>query len=368
MRAEQLCWAGARRAGSRGAFRRGAAVVWTTVLVVGALAWAAPDRAAAAPDVGVQFHAMWGDYTNEERTAVLDKLAAAHVGWVRVDLGWRSFEESAPGAIGWWHVNLADSVIDAARARGLKVLVTLWATPAWANNNAWQNVPPNDVSDYARFAGWAADHFRGRVAAWQIWNEPNIEIYWAGRDPARYAQLVRAAYPAIKAADPGALVVAGGVSQNSDEWLEEAYKNSIGGSFDVLATHPYPGPSDAPPELPDDGNYWTMDHVRAVRNLMVRWGDGAKPIWFTEFGWSSHQNQPGTPGWRRGVSEQTQGEYLRRTISWATSQHPYVTNMFWYNERNRVTGDIREDNFGLLRRDLSEKPAYWALKRALASR
>ena len=311
--------------------------------------------------MGVQFHAMWSDYTDAQRLAVLDKMAAAGVKWVRIDLGWASFQESGPGSYSQWYVDRADFVIDAARARGINVLGTLWYTPDWANGGRGRAVPPNDASQYGSFAGWVAGHFKGRVAAWEIWNEPNLPDFFDGT-PAQYVELLKAAYAPIKAADPAAKVVFGGPAHNDTEWLAKAYAAGAKGHFDVMSTHPYQGVADLPPETPDDGTKWMLTHVAEVHELMVRQGDGDKPIWFTEFGWSSHANWDGVANWDRGVTEQQQGDYLVRTLKLAGSDFPYVTNVFWYNDRNRDSGNIRNDNYGLLYRDLSPKPAYTMLK------
>jgi hypothetical protein len=108
----------------------------------------------------------------------------------------------------------------------------------------------------------------------------------------QYVSLLRAAYPGFKAGDPAAKVILGGPASNDDGWIGQVY--SLGGkdSFDVLSTHPYQGVADAPPEHPDDGDRWWFTHLPAVRNVMIANGDGAKPVWFTEFGWSNHTNGP----------------------------------------------------------------------------
>ena len=321
----------------------------------------------ARPAFGVQFHATWSNYTDAQRTAVLDSLAAAHVEWIRVDLGWSSFEEHGKGQISQWYAGMVDSVVDQAQARGIKVLGTLWLTPAWANGGQGTRVPPSNPADYADFARWAASRYQGRVSAWEVWNEPNQDTFWIGSDPVRYAALVKAAYPAFKAGDPRALVLAGSVAENDTTWLERMYAAGAGGSFDVLSTHPYQGPADAPPELPDDGNKWVLDHVGAVHRLMVAHGDEAKPIWGTEYGWSTHANGPSTPNWEKGVTEAQQADYLTRSLAFFGSKHPYVTNVFWYEERNEGTSSAHIDNYGLLRHDLSPKPAYYQLRQALST-
>ncbi|HVF76127.1 MAG TPA: cellulase family glycosylhydrolase [Acidimicrobiales bacterium] len=328
---------------------------------------AGAETATVLPAFGVQFHATWGSYTDAQRIAVLDKLAAANVRWVRIDIGWAAWEEAGKGQISQWQADLLDRVVAAAEARNINVLGTLWRTPAWANGGKGVSTPPTDLNEYGRFATYIANRYKGRIAAWEVWNEPNLTDFWANADPVKYAALARVAYPAFKAGDPNTKVVIGSVSQNDTEWLTRMYDAGVKGAYDILSTHPYQGPSDAPPEVVDNGNFWIMDHIGAVRSLMVARGDSAKPIWATEFGWSSHANTGSEPSWNRGVSESAQADYLVRSLNWFATRHPYVTNMFWYNERNKATGNAHQDNFGILRNDLSEKPAYASVKKLLAT-
>jgi hypothetical protein len=353
---------------------QGVGAMATAVAALGvALVAVAPVPAGAevpgnVPAVSVNYHAMWSDYTDQERNAVLDRMVAAHVEWVRIDFGWRALEEHCRGCIGQWYVDRADRAVDAARARGLKVLMMFWMTPDWANGGRGPYVPPSDPREYAKRARWMAEHFRGRVDAWEVWNEPNEDYFWDGT-ASQYAAMLKAAYPAFKAGDPGATVVLGGPDYNDTGWLQSLYGAGVRGSFDVMATHPYQGQHDDPPETPDtDGdNIWLLTHVEAVHELMGRWGDGAKPIWFTEFGWSAHPNQGDEAPWEVGVTRQQQADYLIRTLRLVAERYPYVTNVFWYNERNRDSDNVQVNNYGLLRRDLSPKPAYRALKRFLTA-
>ena len=153
------------------------------------------------PAMGVQFHGTWSNYSDAERIAVLDKLAEAGVGWVRIDMGWASFQENGAQSYSQWYVDLVDRLVNEAQARGIKVLGTLWATPSWANGGQGTAVPPSDDALFASFARWASNHFRGRVAAWEVWNEPNSDSFFAGT-PARYASLLKAAYPATQGRRP----------------------------------------------------------------------------------------------------------------------------------------------------------------------
>jgi hypothetical protein len=86
---------------------------------------------------------------------------------------------------------------------------------------------------------------------------------------------------------------------------------------------------------------------------MTSYGDGAKQIWGTEFGYPT--------GGQQSMSEQTQADYVNPTIdTWYS--HSFAGPLLWYCGRDSGTSAIdREDHFGLLRYDGSAKPAYLAL-------
>jgi len=322
---------------------------------------AAQTTAISSTPVGVQFHGMWSMYSDTQRAYVLDKLQAAGVTSVRLDVSWAMLQPAAGTSYDAWGTDFVDRVIGMANARGIKPLVTLWLTPAWANRARGERVLPDNPADYARVAKWSAQRWRGKVAGWEVWNEQNSPDFLVGADPVAYTKLLRTAYPAFKAGDSATPVVFGGLQYNDTDWLTRAYKAGARGSFDIMATHPYQGMADLAPAATDDGTMWRLTHAAAVHKLMVAWGDGSKPIWFTEFGWSTHSTAAGAPNWERGVSEATQATYLTQTATLVRQQMPYVTRMYWYNERDLSTGGIQDSNYGLLRRNLSAKPALGAL-------
>jgi hypothetical protein len=328
----------------------------------------AAETAPTIPEVGVQAHLMWSDYTDAERLAVVNKMADAGLKWLRIDFGWSSIQPIDGNSYAQWYFDRADRVINAARARGMKVMLTFWRTPNWANGGLGVYAPPTDPNDFARAARYTAAYFRGRVQAYEVWNEPNLKGggFWSGTIPP-YADLLKASYDDFHAGDPDAKVVAGSVVYNDDTWLKAMYDAGAGGHFDVIATHPYQGIASEPPEAPDLGTKWRMSHVAAVHKLMVSQGDGNKPIWFSEFGWSNHDNTGITSNWEQGVTAEQQADYMVRAIKYIAANHPYVKKMFWYNERNQDAGKIQLDNYGLLNRDLSPKPVYTRVKNYLTS-
>jgi hypothetical protein len=305
---------------------------------------------------------MWSDYTDPDRAAVLDRLRRMGARWVRLDLAWAMLQPSGPGAYDMrWGVPFADRVIEMAHRRGLKVLVMFWLTPGWANGYAGERRGPTDPQTYANAIRWASRRWARQVRAWEIWNEPNSGAFWTSEDPVAYTRLLCPAYRAVKQGNPRARVVFGGVQHNDVDWIRRAYDAGARGCFDRMATHPYVGPSDAHPSVASRGEMWEFPHVAAVRRLMLNRRD-RKPIWVTEFGWSTHRDTGREPPWERGVTPATQARFSVAALRILARDHRYVRKAFFYNERDKATSNPHQNGFGLLHRDLAPKPAYLALR------
>jgi hypothetical protein len=322
----------------------------------------------AKPDgddqLGVQLSAHHTDHPGPA-LAVLDRLASAGATWVRVDVGWSTLQPNGPGPFDMWYVDLLDAVIEGAKQRGLKVIFDLWQTPSWASDSGHAYAPPRDPADFADAVGRAAQRWGDDVDAWEIWNEPNLDSFFEGTDPATYTALLCAAYPAVKQYDLDP-VLFGGLMYNDDAWLRKAYEAGAKGCFDALATHPYVGPSDAAPDTPAVGAVWRLTHTPAVRAVMNQWGDNRKKIWVTELGWSSGPDSAGNP-WDRAVTPQRQAQYLREAVDLIRNRYHYVGPIIWYRDVDGPT-DHYQDGFGLLHPDLSDKPAMRAFEAETGAR
>jgi polysaccharide biosynthesis protein PslG len=326
-------------------------------------------RPEMSPEIGVQFHGMWSSYTDQEREEVLDRFAEAGALWVRLDVSWAMLQPDGPEEFDHdWGVPFVDRVLDMITSRGLRPLVTLWMTPEWANDEAGERALPDDPDDYAEAARWAASRWADQVDAWEVWNEPNSDVFLDGADPAGYARLLQAAYPALKEGDPSATVVFGGTEHNDVAWIAEVYEAGAQGSFDAMATHPYSVPADLPPDASTDDAEQSFRDLTAVRELMAEHGDDDLPVWLTELGWRTRENTGDEPAWMRGVTPEQQAEHLRRTIDLVREETPYVTHLFWYADIDRSDGDEHLHGFGVLDEDLQPKPVFDELARYWSGR
>jgi hypothetical protein len=108
-----------------------------------------------------------------------------------------------------------DLLIDNSARRGIKLQLALTGpAPAWATGNHKVGPVAPKAKYFKQFASDAANHFKGRVDRYSIWNEPNHRAWISplGRGPALYRALYVAGYSAIKQADPSAQVLIGETS------------------------------------------------------------------------------------------------------------------------------------------------------------
>jgi hypothetical protein len=204
----------------------------------------------------------------------------------------------------------------------------------------------------------AARYSARGVEAFEIWNEQDTSRFWNPPDASKYAALLKVAYAAIKAEAPNMKVVTGGTSGNDYAFWSRAYAAGIAGHFDVMGLHPYTGRTTPGYVYYDSSGRiaeWAFVGYREIRRLMLAHGDD-KPIWFTEFGWSS-----ATDGGWASVGSTNQAAYLSQAFE-IMRQDPYVGVAYWYSGRD---GNWEIDaTFGLLTWDWAPKPSYAAFQAA----
>jgi Tol biopolymer transport system component len=257
-------------------------------------------------------------------------------GWLKNYLSWAGVEPKE-GQYNWQD---PDNVVKAAARSGLKVLLRLHDTPAWARPaGSTVTMPPSDLGTYERFVRAVARRYRGKVAAYEIGNEPNLTYEWGGRapDPAAYTALLRVAYRAIKAEDPGALVVSGGLATTGDggegamgdlAFLRGMYAAGAKGFFDALGSHPY---GYGLPPFASQPWGLAVSRLQDQHAVMEEAGDGATPIWATEVGWPIFSPWSMGEHDRYAVSEQLQAYYYRQLFLEAKDHWPWLQAIFLFN-------------------------------------
>src|SRR3954452_14420230 len=346
------------------------------VAVSAALGLCAPASAQQGQLDGVQLHPLWDGVTQREAARELDIARGAGADVVRVDVAWSSLELEGKGRWSRAYARRFDAFVRGARARGLRVVAVLTETPCWASQapralrqgcfGEWWNrrvtrYPPRRSRDYADAAVYVARRWGGSLEALEIWNEPNATVFLRSPDPARdYARLVRSSSRRVKRVAPRLTVLAGAMAQPDGEFLAGLYvRGRIRGNYDALSYHPYAeGIDPAIAEHPRGVRWSFIEGTAWLHDIMVGHGDADTELWATEAGVSTCN-----PAFDSGcVSEAEQAiqvaSYLR-----VARRFPYLRAMLIYNLRDKGTGTRdREDRFGLVRRDLSPKPALRAFR------
>jgi polysaccharide biosynthesis protein PslG len=316
----------------------------------------------------------------ERRQRSLELLRAAGVTWIRQELPWEQIEPLARGQttdpnFGGSTWAKFDDIVDRVTTMGMKLVLRLDTSPRWAlPPDAPDGLsPPLNSADYFDFVSQVAARYRGRVAAYQVWNEPNLTSEWGGKPPdARaYAALLRGASERIRAADPGALVVMAALSptltENTDAlneliYLQQLYDAGVKGSFDVLAVQAY-GLRGGPDDPRTGAEDVTFSRPTLVRAVMERNGDPAVPMWATEMGWNVNPPSFAVQQFGR-VTPSLQARYTVRAFERAREQWPWLRVGFvWFWKRPDETNRDQDWYwFRVADPDFTLQPVYYALR------
>jgi polysaccharide biosynthesis protein PslG len=328
-----------------------------------------PPEASASFFGVVAEDVLAGDTAYRRRT--LARMRSAGVRLIRQTFHWDRIER-APGEFDFAEYDAY--VADLARA-GIDILPILFTPPEFRAPRGPERgtYPPDRAADMAAFAEalvrrygpggefWRANpELRERpISAWQVWNEPNLPVYWPeGPDPEQYVELLRTVGDRIKAADPEAMVVSAGLSESRlgtpfREFVEGMFEAGADGAFDVFALHAFARDTAG-----------SVAAAESTRALLGELGSDA-PIWITEVGWAS-----GGPSSPFTVGEEGQAERVRGTLSALHGRRAElgIRGVIYYSWRDAPVYEGGQEFFGLhtglLDIDGRPKPALEAYRAA----
>jgi len=193
-------------------------------------------------------------------------LRAAGIGWVRERFSWAGTEPQK-GTVDWKQY---DATADAFAKQGVRVYQIFHDSPAWTHPDHPKSRNPQDLRDAYRFAKRLAKHYKGRVQAWEVWNEPDI-FFWPDLGDT-FAGLQKAAYLGYKAGDADLPVLLGSFCRGLCDFDESLFEAGIADYFDIFNWHIY-----APP-----AHYAAT--LRRYLGLLERYHCEGRPAWLTEAG------------------------------------------------------------------------------------
>jgi hypothetical protein len=340
---------------------RGASILLTLALIAIVAAVGGSDRARTAEPLppGIQFgFNQWIDSSKFPLQRQLNApIRRFPVGWNQV--------EATPGN---WNWTSFDARYNSLVAAGLKPLIVAVGPPCWSHPSKpcseTSTSPPDPAydADWAEFIRRLTSRYPLAVGI-EIENEENYTKHFAPYpDPARYTQLLKEAYGVVKGVDPIMPVISGGLAPREIsgslgmayvEFVQGMYDAGAKGYMDGIGIHPYPiaGGWDGTPQRFDPArSEQILGKVRAVRNAA---GDGATPLWVTEFGVST-TDDPGLPP---GVTEPEQASDLVTIVRSLKADNDVRVAVI----HNLVDYVGVQSGFGVYRTDNSPKTAACAL-------
>ncbi len=240
-----------------------------------------------------------------------------------------------------YHWAQADAMMQDIQSKGIQVVARISKPPQWALRPA---VPygevPFDLERLTDYCGALASRYRGQIAAYQIWNEPNLTREWAYTvpSPEGYLKLLSNCSNAIRQADPDAIIITAGLSPTGnrdfsampdDEFLWKLYEAGLDEQYDILAAHTpgfrYPPEVDPNHPSPEGCLQWRcFRRIERLRAIMVAQGDAHKQMAITEVGYTTDRRPDSIYSWF-GVSPETQGNYLAKAYQYAAKMYrPWV--------------------------------------------
>jgi hypothetical protein len=333
-----------------------------------------------APLFGVEFGQPINDVNG------LAQAVQANIRWGRFSaFDWSKIEPTHTNPATYdWSVVDEQSLINAS-ANNITVIATIRFAPSWAlppSGSACGAIQQSSLDEYAQFLTALVQRYRAapyNVRYWELGNEPDVDpsivppdsVFgcWGDiNDPyyggGYYAAMLKAAYPAIKAADPMAQVLIGGLllDCNPDnppagkdctpsKFLEGILLNGGGPYFDVVSFHAYayffePTGEVANPNWPGAVTA-VPEKVSFLRSVLSRYGYPEKPLMNTENAllcWDP-----------TSACREKQARYVARAYAEASA----------LGLDAQVYFALRNDSWhytGLLDQNLTPRPAYNAYK------
>jgi polysaccharide biosynthesis protein PslG len=281
--------------------------------------------------------------------------------------------EPQQGVYNWWH---SDMIVRHARAQGLTVIARLGMVPEWAQpygedidqNTSLTHLEPHRFADFGHFVGVFAEHYKDDIDHIIIWNEPNLAYEWGYQEvlPQNYMSVLQFAYPAAHKANPDVVILAGALAptlepvgspygMNELDYLRQLYEWGAAPYFDALAIHTYG--FKFPPEEPPAPDVLNFRRAELLREIMVEYGDGEKPVYITESGWNDH------PRWTKAVRPGQRITYTLDALQYAEDNWPWLDNLCIWVFRTPAPAYSYPDYFTLVSPDFTPKPIYDEIQR-----
>jgi len=273
-----------------------------------------------------------------EEYPLLNELGAE---WILQTFYWSGIEKE-PGNFDFsWY----DFYVNTAKENNKKVIAVLaYATPWLDDGRNNRYISKNNIHHFLNYVEVTVERYKGKVDAWQIWNEPNW-IFWRGPNK-DFFELSRLAALKIRETDPDAFIIGGGFQSSPNVFIRQMFRAGAFENLDAISFHPYGFTPRGSVKLHDK-------FIKVIKKLKFE-GE----IWVTEAGYPTAGYYPSR------VSLKNFPSYIVKTVAGIAARGPRV--LMWYQINDPFNfGEYpnyweSELFFGLLFADKSKKDGAWA--------
>ena len=309
----------------------------------------------------------------------LDLVQLLSFSHVKQIFAWQDLEPRK----GQWDFSQADRLINEIEQRDMQVIARLGITPEWAypedvdpGDAEVVDTPPADLDDWANYCGMLSERYKGRIAGYQVWNEPNLSREWGGRvpDAVSYAEMLAQCSTAIRQHDPEAIIISAGlaptgnydeIAHRDDIYLDQLYQLNFQDHIDVVGVHApgFSAPSLSPDTAEQDGvgRWFTFRRVEDLRKIMIEHDDAARQMAILEMGWTTDTVNPAYAWF--AIDEATQAQHLAEAFIYIqTHWTPWVglVSMIYMPDTEWTPAD-EEYWWAIYTPDGEPRPAFFAL-------
>ncbi len=349
--------------------------------------------------VGIQVQQSL-DFNPENQDGFYSSVASVppqglNLRWVKQQVRWELMEPTA-GEIDW---SVLDFIMPSARKFDIKMMLSIVTAPAWAREAdvlLEKHGPPAEPQTYANFVSEIVRRYPGQIHAIEVWNEQNIDREWTsteGLSAANYVNLLRITYEAVKAIDPGIIIISGalaptgindGIGAYDDfVFMDQLIDAGMLDWTDCVGAH-HNGYNVSPDyrydEIPDDpsavfrGPFENPHHSWSFRSTLegyvnrIRAAESDTKLCVTEFGWPSSENLGGARQdfeFSLDNSLAEQAEWIPKAMTnmedWGFVWLAFIWN---FNYGPQAGYDINNDNvaYSLIGPGFTFRPAYAAIQ------
>jgi polysaccharide biosynthesis protein PslG len=338
------------------------------------------------PDENYYWNGIKGIGINSGHYDDLQGIKNLNVTMVRDFIAWSDVEVQK----GVYDFTFSDKKFNNLTSQGIEQLFIIYYSNCLYSNmpsnlgyDCWLYVPRNATQfqafkkAFGNYTYEVVKHYKGKVKYFELWNEPNNFWEPSIRDElqaSQYIELLKEGYKRAKEANPDAVILSAGLDTTDrnliDLYIKNYYLQGAKDSFDILAVHPYCFYEQTYPVEDQGKTCDAIENIAYVKQIMDYYNDSDKKIWITEYGYPTDGCYSWDGSCDQTLSEDNQKIRMINLFPTLRENYPYVTGFFWYDYMDDCeTGnplDI-ECRFGLVRSDLSKKPAYYTYQNLSAS-